>query len=63
MSSNQSNLYIQRLDHVQEAQKQYAELTWRLNFLRTKEAEDPPNPTDEQLCTLFPQTLLRKHLN
>jgi hypothetical protein len=43
--------------------KAYRELEWRLNFLRTKEAELPQKPTEDQLCTMFSQPTLPKLLS
>jgi hypothetical protein len=42
-----------RMEQMSQARKQHHESEWRLNFLRTIEAQPQPQPTDEEIIKCY----------
>jgi hypothetical protein len=49
------NPYERKLEALAQARQQHRESEWRLNFLRTTEAQPIKQPTDEEILTWHQQ--------
>ena len=49
------NEHERRMEVQSQARQQYRESEWRLDFLRTIEAQPHPEPTDEEILAWYQQ--------